>query len=83
MTEREARTGARFAREKQVLRCAQNDNQKGKGKGKGKGKSKGKSKSKSNGKSNGKPKPKPNSKCQCGDLSTALCFGRDDRAWAG
>jgi hypothetical protein len=26
MTEREARTGARFAREKQVLRCAQNDN---------------------------------------------------------
>jgi hypothetical protein len=31
MTERKARTGARYAREKQVLRCAQNDNQKGKG----------------------------------------------------
>ena len=28
MTERKARTGARFAREKQVLRCAQNDNSK-------------------------------------------------------
>jgi hypothetical protein len=45
MTERKARTGARFAREKQVLRCAQNDNQKGKGKGKGKGKSNSKGKS--------------------------------------
>ena len=59
MTEREARTGARYAREKQVLRCAQNDNQKGKGKGKSK------SKSKSKGKGKGK------NKCQCGDLSTA------------
>jgi hypothetical protein len=28
MTERKARTGARYAREKQVLRCAQNDNSK-------------------------------------------------------
>jgi len=26
MIERRARTGARYAREKQVLRCAQNDN---------------------------------------------------------
>ena len=31
MTERKARTDARFAREKQVLRCAQNDNQKSNG----------------------------------------------------
>jgi hypothetical protein len=30
------RTGARFAREKQVLRCAQNDNQKSKSKSKSK-----------------------------------------------
>jgi hypothetical protein len=37
MTERKARTGARFAREKQVLRCAQNDNQKVKGKSNGSG----------------------------------------------
>ena len=28
MTERKTRTGARYASEKQVLRCAQNDNQK-------------------------------------------------------
>ena len=56
MTERKARTGARYAREKQVLRCAQNDNSKGNGNGNGKGKSKGKSKSKSKGKSKSKSK---------------------------
>jgi hypothetical protein len=38
--ERTARTGARYAREKQVPRYARNDNQKGKGKGKGKSKGK-------------------------------------------
>jgi hypothetical protein len=38
------RTGARFAREKQVLRCAQNDNSKSKSKSKGKSKSKSKGK---------------------------------------
>jgi hypothetical protein len=43
MTERKARTGARCAREKQVPRCARNDNQKGKGKGKSKSKGKNKS----------------------------------------
>jgi hypothetical protein len=45
MTERTARTGARFAREKQVPRCARNDSQKSKSKSKskGRGKSKGKS----------------------------------------
>ncbi|HEY5211701.1 MAG TPA: hypothetical protein VIJ38_01620, partial [Acidobacteriaceae bacterium] len=32
-----ARTGARFASEKQVPRCARNDRQKDKGNGKGKG----------------------------------------------
>ncbi len=36
------RAGARFAREKQVPRCARNDSQKGKGNDKGKGNSKGK-----------------------------------------
>ena len=41
MTERTARTGARYAREKQVLRCAQNDNQNGNGNGKCKGIDKG------------------------------------------
>jgi hypothetical protein len=41
------RTGARYAREKQVLRCAQNDNQKSKSNDNDKGKSNG------NGNSNG------------------------------
>ena len=60
------RTGARFAREKQVPRSARNDNffsklskkgeSKGKNKSKSKNKSKGKNKSKSKGKSKGKGK---------------------------
>jgi hypothetical protein len=47
MTERKARTGARFASEKQVLRCAQNDSQKSNGKDKSNGNSNSNSKGRS------------------------------------